>query len=94
MNPSQTGSSLTSEMTAPAQKKIVDKVFAFPKEAREQLAQQLLESLDPPQEKISKKEWNRLWKAELERRIGEMESGRDKGIPAEKVMAELRAKYG
>jgi putative addiction module component (TIGR02574 family) len=81
-------------MTAAAQKQIVEKALALPKKARERLAHRLLESVDPPEEKISRKEWNRLWKAELERRIEEMESGKDKGIPAEKVMAELRAKYG
>ncbi len=81
-------------MTVAAQKQLVEKVLALPKEARERLAHQLLESLHPPEEKISRKEWNRLWKTELERRLEEMESGKVKGIPAEKVMAELRAKYG
>ncbi len=85
---------MTSEMTVAAQKQIAEKALALPKEARERLAQQLLESVDPPEEKLSRREWNRLWKAELERRLEEMESGKVKGIPAEKVMAELRAKYG
>jgi hypothetical protein len=31
---------------------------------------------------------------ELNRRLDELRSGRVKGIPAEKVMARLRAKYG
>ena len=94
LNPPPTERSLISEMTATAQKEIASKALALPKEARERLAHQLLESLDPPEEKISRKEWNRLWKAELETRLEEMESGKVKGIPAAKVMAELRAKYG
>ncbi|HEY0257141.1 MAG TPA: addiction module protein [Candidatus Methylacidiphilales bacterium] len=81
-------------MTVAAKKEIASKALALPKEARERLAQQLLESLDPPEEKISPKEWTRLWKAELGKRLEEMESGKVKGIPAKKVMAELRAKYG
>jgi len=86
--------SLTLDMTVAAQNEIASKALALPKEARERLAHQLLESLDPSEEKISRKEWNRLWKAELEKRLEEMESGKVKGIPAAKVMAELRAKYG
>jgi putative addiction module component (TIGR02574 family) len=81
-------------MTVAAQKQLAEKALALPKEARERLAHQLLESLDSPGEKISRKEWNRLWKAELEKRLEEMKSGKVKGIPGAKVMAELRAKYG
>ena len=94
MKPRRAGRNLACEMTAAAQKQIVEQALALPKNARERLARQLLKSLHPPEEKISRKEWNRLWKAELERRLYEMESGKVKGIPAEKVMAELRAKYG
>ena len=81
-------------MTVAAQKQIVEKALALPKKAREHLAKQLWKSLEPPEEKISKKEWNRLWKIELEKRIEELESGKVKAIPAVQVMAELRAKYG
>jgi putative addiction module component (TIGR02574 family) len=35
-----------------------------------------------------------VWAAELRRRIGEIEGGRVKGIPAEQVIREMRAKYG
>jgi putative addiction module component (TIGR02574 family) len=81
-------------MTAAAQKEIEQKALALPKKARDRLVHKLLELVDPPEEKLSRKEWNRLWKAELEKRLEEMESGKVKGIPAAKVMAELRAKYG
>jgi putative addiction module component (TIGR02574 family) len=81
-------------MTVAVQKQVAAKALALPRQARARLARQLLESLDPPEEKISKKEWDRLWKIELEKRIEELESGKVKAIPAAQVMAELRAKYG
>jgi putative addiction module component (TIGR02574 family) len=34
------------------------------------------------------------WLAELDRRAEELRSGRDPGVPAEQVFAELRRKYG
>jgi putative addiction module component (TIGR02574 family) len=81
-------------MTAAAQKQVVEKALALPKQVRARLVRRLFLSLEPPEEKISRKEWNRLWKIELEKRLEEMESGKVKGIPADKVMAQLRAKYG
>jgi putative addiction module component (TIGR02574 family) len=84
-------------MTLAAQKEIAAKALALPKKFRASLARQLLESLDSPEpaeEKLSRKEWSRAWSTELERRMEEMRSGKVKGIPARQVMAELRAKYG
>jgi putative addiction module component (TIGR02574 family) len=81
-------------MTAAAQKQVVEKALALPKKARERLAKQLWESLEPREEKISRKDWNRAWKSELVRRIEDIRSGKIKTIPAARVMAELRAKYG
>jgi putative addiction module component (TIGR02574 family) len=81
-------------MTVAAQKQIAAKALALPRRVRASLARQLLDSLEQPEEKISKKEWDRLWKIELEKRIEELESGKVKAISASQVMAELRAKYG
>ncbi|HEX4140797.1 MAG TPA: addiction module protein [Candidatus Methylacidiphilales bacterium] len=82
-------------MTAAAQKQFFKQALSLPRKARANLWRQLDKSLsEDPEEKISKKEWNKAWKAELEKRLEEMESGKVKGIPAAKVMAELRAKYG
>jgi hypothetical protein len=39
-------------------------------------------------------EWDAGFVKELNRRLDDLRSGRVKGIPAEKVMARLRAKYG
>jgi putative addiction module component (TIGR02574 family) len=68
-------------MTVAAQKQVVEKALALPKKARAQLAQQLWESLEPAAEKISRKEWNQAWKAELEKRIADVDSGKVKCIP-------------
>ena len=37
-------------------------------------------------------EWDRRWAAEAERRMADIESGIDKGVPAEIVLAEARAR--
>lgn len=37
-------------------------------------------------------EWDRAWAAEGERRMADIESGIDEGMPAEKVLAEARAR--
>jgi putative addiction module component (TIGR02574 family) len=80
-------------MTAAAQKEILVKALSLPKKARARLASQLLESLNPPGETLSRKEWSQAWKSEIEKRADEMRTGKVKGIPAAQVMAELRAKY-
>jgi hypothetical protein len=38
-------------------------------------------------------EWEKAWAAEAARRIAYIDSGVDEGIPAEKVIAEARARY-
>ena len=68
-------------MTVAAQKQVVEKALALPKKARAQHAHQLWESLEPVAEKISRKEWNQAWKAELEKRIADVDSGKVKCIP-------------
>ena len=77
-------------MTAAAQKQVVEKALALPKKARERLVKQLIESLDMPEEKLSKKEWSRLWKNELNKRIEELDSGKDSGVPLEVIWEDLR----
>jgi putative addiction module component (TIGR02574 family) len=81
-------------MTAAAQKQLTEKVLGLPKKVRARLAGLLIKSLDEPVEQLSPKEWKRAWKAELEKRIEDVRSGKVKTIPADRVMAELRAKYG
>ncbi len=58
-------------------------------EDRAELAYCLLRSLDEGDDD----DVQSAWKAELERRWQEMESGKEPGEPAEKVFADLRKKY-
>ncbi len=81
-------------MTAAAQEQIIAKALALPKKVRSRLIGQLQKSLEAPEERLSKKEWNKAWKAEIEKRVDELRTGKVKAIPASQVMAELRAKYG
>ncbi len=54
------------------------------------MVDKLLESLNAP----SSEENDRLWAAEAERRIDEIEAGTVKLIPADDVFAEARKKIG
>ncbi|HEX4613462.1 MAG TPA: addiction module protein [Urbifossiella sp.] len=45
-------------------------------------------------EPLSQEEWEAMWVAECERRLADVEAGRTKLIPAEEVMARMRAKFG
>ena len=55
---------------------------------RAQLAERLLESLEPPDEKI-----RQLWMEEAERRLDAYERGDLPAVPAEEVFAKLRVKF-
>jgi putative addiction module component (TIGR02574 family) len=54
---------------------------------RARLAQRLISSLDEEVEADSE----RLWRAEAERRLAELKSGKVVGIPAEKVLRKVRS---
>jgi putative addiction module component (TIGR02574 family) len=45
-------------------------------------------------EEVAEPDESDEWLAELDRRAEEMRSGRDPGVPAEEVFAEMRRKYG
>lgn len=61
------------------------KAMKLPPEEREQLLDVLAASLD------DQVELDESWHAEIARRVAEVKSGEDEGIPAEQVFAELRA---
>jgi putative addiction module component (TIGR02574 family) len=65
-------------------------VMRLPAEDRARLAVRLLSSLEETTE--SPEEIEKLWIAEAERRFQELREGVVKGIPAQEVFAELRAK--
>ena len=56
---------------------------------RADLARFLIQSLDSGSDKDAEAAWD----AELERRAGEIKSGRESGEAADKVFSELRAKH-
>jgi len=70
--------------------KLTDQVLSLPCEDRLYLVDRLLESLNAP----SREEIDRLWAEEAERRIDELDSGREQTIPGEQVFAEIRARLG
>jgi len=69
---------------------VMDDALSLPVEARVQLVEKLLQSLNlPTQEEVEE-----AWAKEVDRRIAEDERGEVEMIPGEKVIAELRRKYG
>ena len=64
---------------------ILQQLLSLPAETRARLAEQLLESLEPTDEKIRE-----LWADEAERRLDAFERGEMKAIPAEEVFAKYR----
>ena len=57
---------------------------------RSRLASALVRSLDDSKDELNPAEWEQLWIKECERRIAEMDSGENEGIPWEDVLAEAR----
>jgi putative addiction module component (TIGR02574 family) len=79
------GASSWIDMTMAAQKELTERVLALPQKARARLAGQLLKSLDERADKLPRKEWNRAWKAELNKRSEEIRSGKVKCVPMEEA---------
>lgn len=67
---------------------LVSMVESLPIEIRITLVDKILESLSP-----TEKEIDELWKAEVERRIDEVESGRAQTVPGEEVFAKIRERF-
>jgi len=64
---------------------ILEQLLSLPVETRARLADQLLESLEPGDEKVRE-----LWAEEAERRLDAFERGETKAIPAAEVFAKYR----
>lgn len=60
-------------------------ILELPPRSRVRLAEKLIESIDPYDPKLEAK-----WDDEIERRVNEIKSGAEKGIPAAQVMKEAR----
>lgn len=64
---------------------IIAAAMTLPPEARAQIADQLLDSLNPQQADI-----DAAWQTEIEARIREVEEGRAELIPHDQAMAQVR----
>jgi putative addiction module component (TIGR02574 family) len=67
---------------------IIERVELLPIDMKIELVDKILESLTPTQKEIDE-----LWKAEVERRIDEVESGKVKTIPGDEVFAKIRGRH-
>jgi putative addiction module component (TIGR02574 family) len=74
-----------------AAEKLKAELATLPAEDRAELAHFLMESLD--EDEKADLDWDAAWTAELERRWKEIESGKEKGVPADEVFRRLREKY-
>ena len=68
---------------------ITNAALALPSEARAQLADRLVESLDPAEDG----EMHRFWVTESQKRLHELRSGTVKSVPGDQAVAKLRRKY-
>jgi len=72
-----------------AHEAVVSAALALPVEARVELAERLLNSLQTPEQG----EIDSAWAEEAERRIDQVERGEVKLIPGEPLITELQARY-
>lgn len=70
--------------------KIIEQALAMPPEARAQLADRLVESLDPAADEPLR----RIWAAEAVKRRDDVRAGRMATIPGERALAEVREAFG
>jgi len=69
---------------------IEQQAMALPPEKRAELAERLLASLEPPDQR----EIDQAWEKELEARIDAYERGEQTARPAEEVIREIRQRLG
>ena len=67
---------------------ILNQLLSLPVDTRAQLAQKLLESLEPQNERNRE-----IWAAEIESRLDAYERGDLQAVPGEEVFARLREKF-
>jgi len=72
---------------------LVEQAVELPIALREIIVHRLMISMDEDYEPEMDPDIEAAWAVEIQRRIADFESGKDKGIPAEEVFAELRKKY-
>jgi putative addiction module component (TIGR02574 family) len=72
-------------------KGLLPQVLALSESDKLELLDLLSELTTPPNDPT---DWDPEFKAELKRRVEELESGKFKGIPSEEVDRKMREKYG
>ncbi len=70
--------------------KILAEALALPVEARAEIAEVLIRSLDDEADE-DPDEVAAAWAVEIERRVGDLEAGRTTAVPMEEAMARIRA---
>jgi putative addiction module component (TIGR02574 family) len=70
-------------------KRIFDEALSLPAEARANLIEKLLTSLNLP----TQPEIDSMWAEEAEKRIAQIDNGEVKLIPGKKVFSNIRKKY-
>ena len=69
--------------------RVIEEALSLPADARLNLIEKLLMSLNLPTDE----EIDRLWAEEAERRVSQIEEGKVKLVPGEEVFAKIRAKH-
>jgi putative addiction module component (TIGR02574 family) len=72
---------------------LVEQAIELPVALREIMVHRLMVSMDEDYEPEVDPDIKAAWDIELRRRMADFESGKDQGIPAEEVFAEMRKKY-
>jgi len=73
-----------------AEDKVIEEALSLPADARLNLIEKLLLSLNLPIDE----EIDRMWAEEAEHRISQIEEGKVKLVPGDKVFKKIRKKYG
>lgn len=73
---------------------LLEKVLQLPADEREQIARALYESLADEEDDEDPAEVEAAWADEIKQRVEEIRNGTVELIPADEVMAEMRARYG
>lgn len=70
--------------------RVAEEALSLPIDARLELVEKLLVSLNPPMDE----EIERLWAGEAERRVAQIDAGESKLVPGKEVFSRIRSTYG
>ena len=72
---------------------MLQQLLQLPYEQRDQLANTLIQSLHPKGESIDQDDWQAAWISECHRRSSQLEKGSVSVVPADELIARMRAKH-